>query len=387
MEQSQQKPKISVISTPDYEIETMQKAVDRHFALLDFEKRVNPTTKVLLKPNLLMKRNPAQGTTTHPALVLAVIRWLEQRGIAHITIADSPGGPFTTSALYGIYKSCGMQDITENTVALLNYDVGHQVVSHPEGVLCREFEIINAIMEADVLINLPKLKTHGMMQLSAGVKNLFGAVPGLKKPELHFRFPEEKDFAQMLVDLSTLVKPTITVVDAVVSMEGDGPSSGSLRTTGKTFAAYDVHALDVALCDYTTMPHTTAFTVEKSIENGLCPASIQQLEYVGDGYPKPLLDFVMPTSKPIDFMERVPKFLRRPAVWFGERFLAPRPVVLQDKCIGCGKCEESCAPKALKIKDRKAIIDYSDCIRCYCCHEMCPIRAIEIKRGLFLSRF
>lgn len=378
---------ISVVATPDYQANTMMSAVRKHFDALGFAELLSPTAKVVLKPNLLMKRKPEAGTTTHPALVRAVILWLEEQGISHITIADSPGGPYTTSALNGIYRACGMQEAVQGTAALLNYDTTSQQLEHSEGVLCREFSVITPLAEADIIINLPKLKTHGMMQLSAGVKNMFGAVPGLEKPELHFRFPDNQDFAQMLVDLSTLVPPTITVVDAVVSMEGDGPSAGELRQTGYTFAACDVHSLDVALSEYIQMPHETAFTVAKSVAGGLAPAQAKALIYHNDGPPVALTDFTLPTSRPVDFMQRVPRIFRRPATWFGDRFLTPKPVVQSADCIGCGKCEESCAPKAITMQNQRAVIQYSECIKCYCCHEMCPVQAIDIRRGLLSSLF
>lgn len=376
--------KVSVLSAASYDEILLDKVIAQHMENLDFARLVKPESKVLLKPNLLMKRQPDQATTTHPALLGAVIRWLKAAGVVDITIADSPGGPYTASVLEGVYRGCGIAEAAERYGAKLNTATGWSRVDCSEGETCKSFGIIDPVREADLIINLPKLKTHGMMQLSAGVKNLFGAVPGLQKPELHFQFPEQKRFASMLVDLCEVVKPTLTILDGIVSMEGDGPSSGIPKATGITFAAEDVYALDLAAMNYIDMPLEVAFTVAEAVTRGLCPTSVEELIYLGEGRPEKN-QFVLPTSRPLNFAERMPGFLSKPAGAFAKRFLSPRPVVEKAKCIGCGKCEESCAPKAIRVTNRKAAIHYRDCIRCFCCHEMCPVRAIDIRRFSLLS--
>ena len=375
---------ISVRTTPSYDRETVQAAVDRHFDLLDLDRRIPPTGKITIKPNLLMKRRPEDGTTTHPSLVEAVIRRVQKVSNAQITIADSPGGPFTRAALEGIYKASGMEEVARRTGAVLNYDTGSTHVPNPEGELCKAFDLINPIAGADFIISICKLKSHCMTGLSGGVKNLFGCIPGLTKPEFHWRYPQERDFCGMLLDLCGTVKPGITFVDAVVSMEGDGPSSGDLRQTDMTLCATNPYELDLVLTKVIGRQPEDIPLVDCARERGLCPSSADGVELCGDPL-RTFADFRMPRSRTVDFVSSIPKPLRGICEPIIRRYLTPRPKVLTNKCVGCGKCAESCPAHTIAIVDRKACIDRSKCIRCYCCHEMCPIHAIQVKRSRLLK--
>ncbi|MDL2232619.1 DUF362 domain-containing protein [Ruminococcaceae bacterium OttesenSCG-928-L11] len=375
---------VSAVQTDSYDAHILEQAVQTHFSRLNVQDVIRPGMRVCLKPNLLGKHAPEAAVTTHCELVKQVVRRLEAMGVKDIVIADSPGGPYTQGALDGIYRATGMQRVEDETSATLNRDTGHVARKSDEAALCREFSVINPIAEADVVINLPKLKTHGMVMLSAGVKNLLGCVPGLQKPELHFRFQDKADFCRMLLDLSLLVKPVLTIVDAVDSMEGNGPSGGSILHTGMTFASRDVYALDLALCAFTGIPADQVWTVRHAMATGLCPDTPNAIRWAGDA-PRPAA-FQMPDSRTLDFTSHVPGPLRKSAGAIMGRLFEARPVIDRGKCIGCGKCEESCAPKAVVIRERKARLDASKCIKCYCCHEMCPVQAVRIKRPFFLRK-
>lgn len=375
---------ISVQTTPSYDRETVQAAVDRHFDLLDLDRLIPREGKITVKPNLLMKRRPEDGTTAHPSLVEAVIRRVQKVSDAQITIADSPGGPFTRAALEGIYKASGMEEVARRTGAVLNYDTGSTHVPNPEGELCKAFDLINPIAGADFIISICKLKSHCMTGLSGGVKNLFGCIPGLTKPEFHWRYPQERDFCGMLLDLCGTVKPGITFVDAVVSMEGDGPSSGDLRQTDMTLCATNPYELDLVLTKVIGRQPEDIPLVDCARERGLCPSSADGVELCGDPL-RTFADFRMPRSRTVDFVSSIPRPLRGICEPIIRRYLTPRPKVLKNKCVGCGKCAESCPAHTIAIVDRKACIDRSKCIRCYCCHEMCPIHAIQVKRSKLLK--
>jgi len=348
------------------------------------EERIAPGAKVALKPNLLMRAAPDRAVTTHPEIIAAVLRWLHARDITDITIAESPGGPHTKNQLEGVYRACGIADIAEKYGAKLNIDTGWSAMPCPRGKICREFTVINPIAQADVIINLPKLKTHGMTMLSGAVKNIMGIIPGLQKPEMHFRFQDKAAFGRMLVDLSLVKPPAITIVDAVISMEGDGPSGGTPRESGLIFAAENPHALDLALCDFIGMPAQHVPTLSDAIERGLCPADAGELAYLCDGRPEPARDYQFPKSMPVGMYANLPKFLWKPARFLSEKVLAPYPSVRAKDCTGCGKCAESCSPDAIKFRERVAVIDYESCINCFCCHEMCPEKAIDIRRSRIL---
>lgn len=368
-----------------YDPKLIQQAVDRLFALLRLDESIDPSWNITIKPNLLMKRKPEDGTTTHPTVVRAVVRHLQALGVKNITIADSPGGVYTKAALTGIYQATGMEEVARETGVSLNFDLGTTHCPQSEGVVCKAFDLINPIAQADFVISIAKLKSHCMTGLSGGVKNLFGCIPGLTKPEFHWRYPKEDDFCNMLLDLCETVKPGITFVDAVVSMEGDGPSSGDLRQTGLLLAADNPYQLDLVLSHIIGREPDSIRTIHNAIVRGLCPADYDEVPQTGNELPV-FGDFKMPRSRTVDFQSNIPKPLRgicKPVI---DRFFTPRPVINLKICVGCGKCAESCPPHTISVVNRKAVINRQNCIKCYCCHEMCPVHAISVKRSRILEK-
>lgn len=370
---------------PSYEGNRIEEAVERLFLLLGPDAAPRPGMRVTIKPNLLMKRRPEDGTTTHPAVVRAVILALRRRGVTDITIADSPGGVYTKPILSGIYQATGMETVARETGVKLNFDLSTVHCPQPDGAVCKAFDLIAPVAEADFVISLPKLKSHCMTGLSGGVKNLFGCIPGLTKPEFHWRYPKEDDFCNMLLDLCRTVKPGLTLVDAVVSMEGDGPSSGELRQTGFLLAADDPFALDLALARAIGREGNSILTIRNARQRGFCTQSAAELAVAGDPLPV-FSDFKMPRSRTVDFQSNIPKPLRGIAKPVIARFFTPRPVIDPKICVGCGRCAESCPPHTITVENRKAAIHRENCIKCYCCHEMCPVHAISVKRSRILEK-
>lgn len=362
---------VSVAASETYAPALLDQVIERHFSALRLAEKISADSKVVIKPNLLMKRTPEEFTTTHPEVVAAVIRRLRALGVKRIVIADSPGGPYTKQLLMGIYQAAGYIALAEAYGVVLNTDVSYSSVERGENRFCKSFQVIQPLVEADFIINICKFKTHGMTGLSGAVKNMFGSVPGLMKPELHLRFSEKERFCGMLVDLCQTVTPNVTFVDAIDAMEGDGPSGGTKKHVGMTLAAENPFDLDLILCKIACLDPATIFTVSHAKERGLCEPSAESVKLTGD----PLMvfpDFQKAASNDINFSKYVPKFIIK-------RF-SPRPVIRKSGCIGCGKCAESCPAHTISIVGRKAKIDPSRCIKCYCCHEMCPIKTIQIRR-------
>ena len=371
---------VSILSTPRYDSALLDDAVARHFSLLGLEAMARPGLRVVLKPNLLMKRAPDTATTTHPEVVAAVARWFRARGVSDITLADSPGGPYTKALLSAVYAGCGMAEVAEREGISLNYDTTYEE-RHSGGKRAASFSIIKPVAQAELLVNLCKLKTHCMTGLSGGVKNLFGCVPGLQKPELHYRFQEPEAFCDMLCDLYETLRPAVTLVDAVDAMEGDGPSGGTPVHAGLTLCSADAYALDVVLCRLIGMEQERAGTVKASVARGLTPR-FEDIMLLGE--PQLLAaaqPFIQPRSKAVDFNRHLPRWLQRAAGAFTNRFAVARPVVEHAKCIGCGKCAETCPAHTIDLQGGKATIRQQACIRCYCCHELCPVRAIRVSRN------
>lgn len=378
--------KVSVIKTPSYDGTVVDAAVRRHFALHAMEKKLRPGMKVLIKPNLLLKRRPEEFTTTHPAVAEAVIRQVKACGVTDITLADSPGGLYTRGQLSAVYRASGMEEAARRQGIRLNLDTGSGEMSVSGAKYCPRFTIIDPAREADMIISVGKVKTHGMTGLSGGVKNLFGCIPGLMKPELHCQFPEKDKFGHMLVDLCQCLRPGFTVMDGVEAMEGDGPSGGGKRELGLTFAAENPYCLDLALCRLIGLAEESVPTIAAAKERGLSGSYGEDMEIVGDMREiSSIEDYQKPRGASVDFSTHVPRMFRG-AVGFLERKAAPKPVIRKRDCVGCGKCAESCPQKIIGIREKKAYIRYETCIKCFCCHEMCPVKAIDIKRSLILHR-
>ncbi len=351
-----------------------ERAMERQFELLALDEVFRPGMRVALKPNLVMKRAPERATTTHPAVVTAAVRALRRRGVRDIVLAESPGGPYTRAALEGIYAACGMADAAREADFRLNTDMSSDTLTCETFLRCASFPVIRPILEADAVLNLPKLKTHGMTTMSAAVKNLFGCVPGLQKPELHYRYRQEDAFCEMLLDLAQAVGPAASIVDAVVSMERDGPSGGTPKRTGFLAGSRNPFALDAVLADFARL--SPVETVRLSLAHGLTPP-LEEIERLGDEAVG--VAFVPPRTKSLDFLDRLPRPLRPAARSAVKRLAEARPEVTR-RCVGCGKCAESCPAHIIRIERGRAVIDRMNCIRCFCCHEMCPAGAIRIRR-------
>lgn len=337
---------------------------------------VKPGQRVLLKVNLLMKKRPDEAVTTHPSVVEAVVRLVQEAGGLPI-IGDSPGGPYTVSALQSIYARSGLKEVAERTGAELNLDVGQDVVSHPEGKLAKSLTITKSVLDADVVIPLSKLKTHGMMTYTGAVKILFGVIPGLLKAEYHLKMSSVSNFADLLVDIATWVRPTLSIMDGIVGMEGDGPSAGKPRSIGALLISENPYALDVAATHLIGLKPEKVPTIMAARERGLV-SRIEEVELCGDARSLwRIQDFVVPKTVSVNFIDMVP--LPQSVKSFLLNRVRPRPVFLHEKCVGCSDCVKNCPPKALVLNAKnRPQIDLEACIRCFCCHELCPHQAVEI---------
>ncbi len=363
-------------SCPNYEIETVRSALQETLRPLGgLERFLRPGQRVLIKPNLVMGKRPEECATTHPALVQAVAEQVRALG-AEAIIAESPGGPYNRQILSAIYGICGMKTASQNSGVPLNYDTAAQEVSHPAGRVVKRLTVIQSALEADVILNLCKLKTHGMTMYTGAVKNLFGVIPGTHKAEYHFRMPDAADFCGMLVDICTFLRPTLSIMDAVVGMEGDGPSGGTPREVGLLLASANPYALDLVASDLIGYAPGEVLTVQDAIARGLCPASAAEVPVAGVDLAPYRCDFVKPKSHGTDFLSRWPKWLSRIA----KRAVRPHPVIRREVCVGCGECARLCPAKTIHMKDGKPDIALSGCIRCFCCQELCPKKAVDIHR-------
>lgn len=360
---------------PDYG-QSLEEKIERAFDALQVWDKIRPGMRVVLKPNLVMSSKPEQAIITHPAFTAAVGKCVQKAG-GRVVIAESPGGPYTPAAMKAMFRATGYRDMAEACGFALYTDCKSREVTLPQAKRCRELSVVEPFLDRDYLIDLPKLKTHSMVGFSGAVKNLFGTVPGLQKPELHCRFPEREPFSEMLCDLCHFLGPDLSLMDGIWAMEGNGPTGGQRRDLHVIAGSESPWALDVAAASLVGLEPEKIAMLREGHERGYGPLDLSELELVGDPMETLLApDFLKAEASSTDFIDRLPKFLRPAA----KKLATPYPRIDKKRCVGCGKCAESCPQHTITLRDGKAVIRYQNCIRCFCCHEMCPKHVVQIKR-------
>lgn len=330
---------------------------------------------MLVKPNLLSAREPERAVTTHPSLVQAVVEEVQRLGATPV-IGDSPGG--VEKGITRVWENTGMEKVKENTGAeLLSFEKSGVVKKEaPSG---RIYWVAKPSVECDVIISLPKLKTHTLCLMTGAVKNMFGVIPGFRKGEYHKEAARPKDFAEIIVDIYSVVKPRINLVDAVVCMEGDGAASGDPKYLGLFLASEDAVALDSICAILMGLKPDAVEITSEAAKRGLGKISLSEIEVVGEKLDEfKGLDFKLPSNR---FLRLIPKFLVNllaPYIWV-------RPAILTANCDNCNVCVENCPVKTIHPGDPTPVYDYKNCINCLCCHELCPHNAVYLEKS-WLSR-
>ncbi|MGI6337177.1 MAG: DUF362 domain-containing protein [Eubacteriales bacterium] len=371
---------VSVAPCENYENDVVTHALKEVLKPLGGLSWVTPGMHVAVKVNLVRRLAPEKAATTHPALVCALCRMLIARG-AEVTVGDSPGGIFMPAYLKSVYTGTGMLAV-EKTGARLNYDVSQTTAHFPDAKYAKTFDYTGWLAGADAVISFAKLKTHGLMAMTGAVKNLFGIIPGTKKPEFHFLYPDTMKFAHMLVDLCEYIRPTLSIVDAVWGMEGNGPSSGDPRFIGCILASKNPYACDLA--GGRIMGVTEAPVLRAAYERGLAPERAEDLTFAGDLARFCQTDFRLIPMRNVDlFLSRSGHLDRA----FGY-LIRRKPKLRPELCISCGVCMRTCPAHAITLSP-KPHFNRRTCICCFCCQEFCPESAIVVARSpfaKFLSR-
>lgn len=348
-----------------------------------------PGERIVLKTNLLQPSTPEQAVCTHPAIVAAVGRMVKGEG-AVATIADSPGGgyKYNGKTLSTLYARSGIFGAAQEAGIEINLDTTYQPVSFPEGKLIKRFEVITPVLDADGVFNLCKLKTHVFMSMTGAVKNSFGVIPGLTKPGYHAKLHDKGHFADMLLDLAEYVSPRISIMDAVVGMEGEGPgATGTPRHIGLLLASGNPLALDVVAGEIIGLRREQNPVLMAAASRGLAPNRLEEVSVIGaDISELRIADYRFPMTIYEGIgMGRLPWWQRALVPFFKNGFSLTPQVVVKE-CVGCGICRDSCPVGAISVtKDspKHARMDEKKCIRCYCCHELCPEKAIQLHKGFF----
>ena len=367
--------KVYIVHCKDYDQagENTAELIKRMGGIAKF---VSPKERVVLKTNLLAAAKPEKAVTTHPSIVAAMARMVKEINADPI-IADSPGSgyPYTERMLERTYRMTGMDQVAVDQGIDINYDTSYTVISYPEGLYFKRFEIITAVHEADAVINLCKLKTHGLTHMTGAIKNIFGVIPGLTKTGYHAKLKEKRLFADMLIDLCNYISPRLTIMDAVIGMEGNGPHNGAPRTVGLILASTSPLAIDVVAGEIIGLPKAKNPVLLEAEKRGLSPTSLDQLELVGaEIQDLRIRDYKLPATVPV-LSDRIFNILY--PIFRNGFSVFPRTI--ESKCISCGTCRDACPMHVITVENKTpAAIDTNNCIRCYCCHEMCPHDAIEL---------
>ena len=365
---------VSLVKCTSYNYKEVEASLRKAINAVTDLSYITAGTRVVIKPNLVSFLSPDRAATTHPVVLNALIRILNEKG-AKITVGDSPGGLFNSVYVNRVYKATGMNSIRG---ASLNKNFS-QSVHHSDSALCAtEFAYTSYLDDADVIINLCKLKTHGMMGMSNAVKNMFGIIPGTVKPEFHFKFPDHNDFADMLIDLNESFRPHLCICDAVTGMEGNGPTSGTPRDIGLIAASENPYKLDLVCAKIIGLEKDNVPTLKRAFERGLAPSDAGQVVTEGDINDFIIGDFELIPRKSITFNDAGGSIM----AGIIRKCMCSRPALLKHKCIGCGECFRICPAKAIEMKNNLPVIDRSKCIYCFCCQEFCPEGAMHVKRPL-----
>jgi uncharacterized protein (DUF362 family)/Pyruvate/2-oxoacid:ferredoxin oxidoreductase delta subunit len=298
--------------------------------------------------------------TTHPAILKEVLRQALAAG-AKPDVGDSPAifSLKTVAMKSGIAMACKDMD-----VPMVELNEGKEILVSSKHV--KSLILTKRIEDYRLIINMPKLKTHSLCTMTGAVKNLFGLVPGKRKGMYHFKYRDAASFTQMLLEIYLHVKPGLNIMDAVICMEGNGPSAGNPRRLGLIIASDDALALDLFAAELTGLAAYTPL-VKLAKARGLVP------KFKVSGTAKKVK-----LRRPAGFASSLYSMLI-PA--FIKKAFASKPVVMEKICVKCGHCKNACPAGAIKMSPYP-LFDYNKCIRCLCCHEVCPQNAIGLK-GFF----
>lgn len=379
------KSQVALMGCDTYDDEPVYQAVRAGLGLLGGMARfVKPGEKIVLKPNVLLGTDPERCVGTHPAVVKAVGRVLLEAG-ASVWYGDSSGFGKCAANM----KKARLKPVAgELGMRLADFDKG-RAISHREALLNKRFVIANGVLESDGLVSVSKLKTHGLTRFTGAVKNQFGCIPGVLKAQYHLKMSDPYDFATMLVDLNTLLRPRLFIMDAIRAMEGNGPRSGRPRQLGVLLFSTDPVALDAIACRIINLDPAFVPTSEPGERAGLGTYRYENIEVIGENVETLICeDFEVVRKPPVSAPGgRLRTFIKNR--------ICPRPAIREAVCTSCGQCVKVCPvnPKAVDWRagdqSRPPVFKYDRCLHCYCCQELCPEGAISIREtwlGRILGR-
>jgi uncharacterized protein (DUF362 family)/Pyruvate/2-oxoacid:ferredoxin oxidoreductase delta subunit len=372
--------KVIIKECKSYDVQAVIASLNQGMAHLGgWESYMKPGMKVLLKVNLIGPKTSESGAITHSEFVRAVTRILKEKG-CQVWIGDSSGGAIAGIAPTGkSMKISGYEAVAKEEGAVIkNFDSEGVMVQKSESGMVEQMYLAKPMFDADVVINLPKLKTHSAAIYTGAVKNVFGCIPGLKKAEFHKLAPDPKYFGEIIADIHKACKIDLHIMDGITAMQGEGPTAGETYAAGKILISEDPLALDAVAAKMLKLKLEDVPILRTAKERKLGEGCIEAIELMGDYQVIPTLEgYALPkrfgSSKKQNY-KAVIKVID---------FLKARPVVDKKLCKNCNMCVESCPVNAINRESKE--INYKACIECMCCHELCMYKAVKLKKDNWLA--
>jgi len=362
---------VSLVRQPNYDIVYLEDAIRRAVELAGFDLPSVLYRKVLLKPNMLGAYPVEKIVTTHPEFVAAAGRVFKKAG-AKVWVGDSPNGVHGIDEVWkvtGIGAVCDREGFVRRP-----FEEGG---SRPR----RGYMISSVPQEADLIVNLPKFKTHSLTLMTLAAKNMFGCVSGIQKTKYHRDYPSPEAFSRQCVRIAEAIKPELSIVDGIVAMEGNGPSNGTPVNLGAIVAGHNMHAVDWICCRMVGLDPTQVYTVRAAIDLGAW-TDTPDISTRGDREDDfDAAGFVLPVTFRTGAINW---WLSRKVTSFIWGHMTAQPRISHRRCRMCGMCVGSCPVKAISWdrEDEPPALDEERCIQCFCCHEVCPHGAVDIRRSL-----
>lgn len=382
------KEKVALLKCKEYDPIEIERIIRHGFEILGGDSYVRSiipeNSSVLLKPNMVSIENAGSIAVTNYLFFEGVIRVIRDY-TSNISFGDSPG---FGDPLHAANK-CGLMDVAKKyNVKFCDFrDTVHVTLS--DSLLCKSWNVARGPYEADVLITLPRLKTHAMAYFTGAVKNQFGCISGTKKLEWHTRMPDANNFCKMLLDLNTVVKTSYAIMDGIVAMQGNGPTNGEPYKLNSILMGKSVTAVDsvaVRLIGYKKVLDIPY--LKEAYDSNWGKVLPDDIDIIGEKIDDLIADGFKLCRKGGNFYFKNPR-----ATAFLKSLFAPNPYLNKEECIGCSRCESICPkrPDVIKMvtKNNKRYPSWNmdKCIRCFCCQELCPKGAIKVKNTIISKLF
>lgn len=374
MSNSMGRVKVSIVKAPGYDCQCIHEALKESIELIGgLPDCIRAGAKVFIKMNHLPPASPPEkGVVTHPVFTEAVLRLIKATG-AHVILGDDieSSEGYHVSGYHEICKRLG--------VDLVNLkEIGFRQIEC-KGRFLKKVYFSKAILDADVVINLPKLKTHSLTVITGGVKNMYGTIPSGFRTKLHGEYPDSEDFAHVLADVFSVRIPELTIMDGIVAMEGEGPASGRLKKLGLILASRYTVALDSVVAKIIGLKPMEVPTTRCCHERSLGIGTLERIEVVGQRIDDvAIVNFKHPLYITSALAGKAPRLLFR--YLLGQ--IGIRPRIMEDECNSCGECARICPAYAILMRNAIAWIEQSRCVGCLCCNEVCQSGAIELRRPI-----